>query len=118
MIHIQNAATQMIDEFKKSGFNGVRFDDCRMEPARLKDWLSDGKTEDEFNAFVEGYACFILTPITYMPSGDTKYDVSYFDESKFEADLEAEMRRRFGDDVIINYSDGCHEYEIIRKGGE
>ncbi len=114
-IHIQNAAQQMIDEFNKHGFNGVRFEDCRMELPRLDDWLNDGRTEDEFNAWIAGYACFILLPITDTPRGETKYNVSYFDGGSFEADLEAEMRRRFGDDVTINYSEGCHEYEVIRK---
>jgi len=118
VIHIQNAATQMIAEFEKNGFNGVRFEDCRMEPARLEDFLITGGTEDEYNAWIEEYACFILSPITDAPRGDTKYDIAYFDDGSFEADLESEMKRRFGGDVIINYWDGCHEYEIIRKGGE
>lgn len=118
MIHIQNAATQMITEFKANGFNGVRFEYCRMEAARLEDWLSDGKTDDDYHAFIAGYACFILLPDIEAPPRKTKYHVSHFNSSYFQDDLEAEMKSRFGDDVLINCSPGCHEYEIIRKGGE
>lgn len=118
MIHIQNAATQMIDEFSKNGFNGVRFEDCRMEKCSLEDWIHDGEIEANYLDWIEGYACFILLPDIELPPKKTKYHVSRFDRSYLQDDLEAEMKRRFGDDVTINYRDGCNEYEIIRKGGE
>lgn len=118
MIHLQNAATQMIEEFAKHGFNGVQFEDCRIEPARLDDWLSDGKAPEDHDAFIASYATFILTPDMPMPSrmpGDTRYDRAYFDFDQFDADLLKEMRRRFGEDVTIRFHEGCGEYEIERK---
>lgn len=115
MRHIQNEATAMIADWKKNGFNGVSFVECYMEPTKWEDWESDGRTREEYEAFVEGYAIFVAHPDLYSdhrPS--SKYETVEVDWFGFDRELQAEMKRRLGDDITISHYQGCNEYEIQR----
>ncbi|TWU67284.1 hypothetical protein V7x_28580 [Crateriforma conspicua] len=115
MPHIQNEATKMIEEWKAKGFNGVRFVECRMEPTAWEDWESDGRSRQEYDEFVEGYAIFIAHPDLYSDyEPANRYELNSIDWDGFAKDLEAEMRRRLGDDIEIEHYPNCHEYEIQR----
>lgn len=117
MIHVQNEATAMVKEWKKNGFNGVRFIECYMESTRWDDWEGDGRSRSEYDAFVEGYAIFVAHPDLhsyYEPRNEYEsVSVSWWD---FQRDLLAEIKRRLGDDVEITFHEGCNEYECQRTG--
>ena len=115
MRHIQNEATAMIADWKKNGFNGVSFVECYMEPAKWEDWESDGRSREEYEAFVEGYAIFVAHPDLYIDhEPSSKYETVEVDWFGFDRELQAEMKRRLGDDITISHYSGCNEYEIQR----
>ncbi len=115
MRHIQNEATAMIADWKKNGFNGVYFVECYMEPTKWEHWESDGRSRDEYEAFIESYAIFIAHPDLYDDYGsDNPYQRFETDWFGFDRDLQLEMKRRLGDDIKILHYPNCHEYEIQR----
>lgn len=95
MIHVQREATAMVEEWKENGFKGAYFNECRMEPTSWDDWESDGRTREEYEAFVQDYAIFVA-------------------DHPFSDELMQEIIRRLGDDVEIKHYPNCSEYECQR----
>ena len=115
MKHIQEEATAMVAEWKKNGFNGVQFVECYMEPTLWSDWESDGRSREEYDEFVKGYAIFVAHPDLYLDrDASNSYQSTEIDWFGFDRDLQAEMKRRLGDDIQIQHYGGCNEYEIQR----
>jgi hypothetical protein len=119
-IHLEDAATAMLSEWKAAGFNGVKFIACYMELSRLDDWISDygdsEETRQKFEAHRRDYAIFVAHPnLSYEDSCDSPYVSVTVELGAFDSDLMKEIHRRLGDDVDIRYRAGCHEYEVIRK---
>lgn len=113
--HIQNETTTFVEELNKNGFNGVRFIECRMEPVLWKNWESDGKTREEYEAFVENYAIFIAQPnLSDWYESRHKYESVEIDEFSFRRDLQEELKKRLGDGVSITHYEHTDEYEIQR----
>jgi hypothetical protein len=119
MIHVEEEATKLIAEWKANGFNGVHMVDCYMEPCRWDDWEGDGKTREEFEAFRAGYACFVAAPDLW-PGFSSYQDDSPYSKREIDwfgcyDDMIAEIKKRLGDDVVVNHRSGCNEFECQRK---
>ena len=119
MVDIREAVTNLVNIWKTEGFNSVFFDDCHIEQmSTLTDFLSDGRSEAEYLEWTKNYVCFVAVPQDPFDFGDTgEYTSISFDEDKFIAHLKDEIRKVVGEDVVITYREGCHEFEVSRKIG-
>lgn len=116
MSHLEQTATAMIEHLDANGFNGVWFDDCYMQKQRLDDWISDGKTEAEYQEFIQNNASFILQPDLMMDHAqlDNRYQYVEVDSDRFHADLQDEIYKWLGDDINIKHWPSCSEFEVSR----
>lgn len=119
MIDIREAITNLVNVWKVEGFNRIFFDDCHIERmSTLEDFLSDGRSEAEYLEWARNYVCFVAVPQDPFDFGDSgEYTSISFDEDKFIAHLKDEIRKVAGEDVVIDYREGCHEFEVSRKIG-
>jgi hypothetical protein len=74
----------------------------------------------QFEAWRGSYICLICQPdfpMDHSGGEENEYVERSFcvNETKFYADLTAELQDRMGDDVGIEFRKGCFEFECIRK---
>lgn len=112
MLHVQNAVVEMVAGWNADGFRGVRFSDCYVQ---LQEFSPGDQSQEEFDAWVEGYACFVAQPdlsCDYEPSNE--FETVEVDSTGFHQLLLAEINARLGSDVVIEYRGGCSEFEVSR----
>lgn len=117
MIHVEREAAKLIEEWKSKGFNGIRFIDCYMQPTSWEDFESDGKTREEYEQWIQGYACFVAHPDIYDDFGfrGNPYAKTGVDWGQCFSDMIAAIKQRLGDDIDVQHRSGCHEFECFRK---
>jgi hypothetical protein len=116
-IHILDEATKMVAQWKRGGFNGVRFCECYVEKVNtLEDFLSDGFTKEDHEQFIKDYVVFVASPQEPLEFGDdNEYTSVRFNQRKFFQDLYREMGSILGTDIEIIHRPSCHEFEVSRK---
>jgi hypothetical protein len=112
MINIKQRARELFVALKKDGFNGVSID----IDDETTDLPEEGEqTVEEKAEWDRNYAVFVVHVDFDHHFYDTKpYVEVTFHESDFWSDFKDMLQTTFGD-VIINYYEGCHEFEIIRE---
>lgn len=113
-VNINDEVNEMLRDWKVNGFNEVSFSELRDETNSLEDFLSDGLTEQEYETFTRNYSVFIASPDLDVDYDDQPYTSTKVDMDRFVEDLQAEMKKRLGDDIKITYRSGCREYEVER----
>lgn len=115
MRHVEEGVAEILKEIRAKGFNGVRFEGIEQSFQDRDEWVSDGRSLDEFEEFRSNYACFTMDPIVEFVDDATKYCGDSFDHGQLEFDLKAMFRSRLGGQLSIEYRSGCSEWEVIRS---
>lgn len=114
MIHLTNAATAMVDEWRRNGFNGVRFHKCEMETNPREE---DEQSEQQYQDFIRDYAIFIADP-DLEPHWHDRLDPYHshtVHHDEFIDDLCDEIAKHCGTGVTISHQPHCHEFEVVRR---
>ena len=115
MIHLTKTASEMLEDFEKNGFNGIRFVELTLETHREP----SEETEEEFEKRSRDYVTFIAQPdfpMDFSPIRSSKYiEEPEFNTFEFESDFEKELKKRLGMDIAIKHYPNCHEFEVTRN---
>ena len=119
-IHVANIVAEFLKEIKK-GFNKVKwlelYNETQTEP------YEGEQTQEQFEEHMKNYAIFVAHADLYGEESLSSYDeendyrTTEISWGSFERDFTAELQKRLGDDVQIEYRSGCHEWECIRTPG-
>lgn len=119
-VHLTNEVRKLCKKLGRDGFNGVCFHQVYLESENetAKDYAGE-LTAKQFAAFRRDYAIFIADPDfdAEMMRDDNRYLSVDVDRSGFEGDFREMLHEKLGNDLKINYTRNCAEWEIIRIGG-
>lgn len=115
-INIREKAKELIPIWKKKGFNSIRFVTLELQGSDLGE--PDEQTPEEVAEFNKNYVTFLAQPdfpscdVVNFPSSPYVEVVTNYEQ--FYDDFKAELKKQFGDDILIDFHDGCYEWEIRR----
>lgn len=114
--------TAELKRIRKSGFNGIRFHELHLSmdtKTRLKDFLSDGLTEAQYEDNADNYCTIMLNPDfdgnECIPE-DTEYRQTTNNCYKFYDDFAKHLKDLLGEDIIVSDPKPSCEIEISRRG--
>lgn len=111
MNNYREIAKEMLKEFKKDGFRGVR---CHVELEGSEVPEPDEQTAEELAEFNKNYAVFIIDPQFDFRLDDAPFVQTTINSDLFYRELKDYFREKFGD-CKIEHHVTCREFEIIRK---
>lgn len=117
-VPIEAELTKLIDNWKKNGFNGVRFETIYMELVDWKDFEGDGRPREEYEETIKDYGIFVAQPNlmgrNVFFESENDYDNRSIDEFGFYDDFYDALKEALGDNININHMHNCYEFEITR----
>ena len=115
MIHLTKECRKIIEELKISGLNGIFFDHLKLQEEKLEDFYGE-LTAKTFAERQRDYVCIIAEANLYRlgTHEESKYVEHTVNDKEFYYDLKVLFQSRLGPNIIINFSNGCNEYEIYR----
>lgn len=120
MIHLMKKARKVCDLLDSKGLFGVHFDavELEFEDETYKE-VADEMSRKEFNSRRRDYAIFVAQPdlSPCCDCDDSEYVEVVVHDDQFRRDFRKWLHQQFGDDVMINVTPECWEWEIIRIGG-
>jgi hypothetical protein len=132
MIHLNKKVKEICDTLNKKGYMGVYVSAHHSDMERDRDAIlgingfagsgSGEMTLPQFEDWLRDYVCFTVEPDLYsiVPSGPFIDEelVSAEIHYKFWASFNDYLRKELGEDVTINFRDGCSEFEVTREKKE
>lgn len=125
MKHLRNEAEKIVNEWNEKGFLSprgkvIKFYLCRLGGSTLEDYLSDNRTEEEYESTIMNYTCF-EAPINL---DDVMYDFEFgyenpytefhFDIDGLEQELIEHVKNKLGKGVKVTYNTITGEFECWR----
>jgi hypothetical protein len=115
MIHLMDKAREICTKLENEGFGGVRFWSAKLEDHKIEDY-DDEFTEESYAVYRRDLAYFIIDPS--FPDCDCEespyVEPAVFDADRFYRDLVAWVQGQVGEDVQVNFQEGCMEFELYR----
>jgi hypothetical protein len=114
-LHITNAMPEFFAKWRSEGIKGIHVHDMQLETNTVEDWVSEGRTAEAWNAHFGRYCIFLLYPDFETPMfGHSSSELITVepDYDGFRTEVERQLRERFGENLVCNWSFDGNELEI------